>query len=376
MDKYECIICKKEIELLKSHLKNTHKMKIEEYYSKFVDEKDIYEKYMTISKFGRQIRSPNSIHFYLNKGMCIDQAQEELVKHNINNPFRRLDVSPRQKKYWINKGLSEEEALKKINILNSNSLEKLTLVYGEEEAKIRYKRYMDGQLRKSETILKNIMFENNVSIDEAKEIIRQRMTDISKKSLSNWINRGYSEEQAKVEMYNIGRRTSPRCLDYWMIKTNNDYDLSKSMLRDYQDNNSIFSISKRENVSLDKAQEIQNKIFNRMLETFYSKGTIVRPELKSSFENYKLKVGRLSEISYRRYKDIIDPENLRSREYHIDHRYSIIQGFLENIDPKILSSPFNLEIKSSYDNCSKQGKCDISIEELLEKINTEHENRN
>jgi len=376
MDKYKCKICGKEVELLKSHLKNTHKMKIDEYYSKFVDEKDIYEKYMSISKLGRQERSPNSIHFYLNKGMDEDQAKKELERHNLNNPFRKLDISPRQKQYWINRGLSEDEALRKINILNSNSLENLTLVYGEEEAKIRHKRYMDGQLRKKGTILKNIMVENNVSIDVAKEILTKRMKDISRKSLSNWINRGYSEEEAKIEMYKIGRRTSPRCLDYWMTKTNNDYKLSKSLLRDYQDNNSVFNISKRENVSLDQAQEIQNIILDKMLETLYSKGVLVRPELKSDFKKYKMRVNKLTKITYRRYKNIIDPGNLRGREYHVDHRYSIIQGFFENIEPEIISSPFNLEIKSSYDNCSKQGKCDITIKELLEKINIGHENRN
>ena len=112
-----------------------------------------------------------------------------------------------------------------------------------------------------------------------------------------------------------------------------------------------------------------------MLETFYLKGVLVRPELKNEFEKYKLKVNKLTKISYRRYKYIIDPKNLRGREYHVDHKYSIIQGFFENIDPEVISSPFNLEMKTSHDNCSKQGKCDISIDELLEKINIDHENR-
>ncbi len=375
MGKYECKICKKEIELLKSHLKNTHKMKIDEYYSEFIGEKDIYDRYMNASKISRQVRSPNSIHFYLNKGMSEEQAKKELEKHNLNNPFRKLDVSPRQKKYWTNRGLSEEESLKKINVLNSNSLENLILIYGEEEGKIRRKKYTDGQSRKGATILKNLMKKNNISIDKAKEMIVQRMRNMSPKSISNWISRGFSEDEARIEMYNIGRKTSPRCLDYWLLKTNNDYVISKRLLRDYQDNNSLDKISKRNNISLDDAQKVQNEIFNRMLETFYLKGVLVRPELKNEFEKYKLKVNKLTKISYRRYKYIIDPKNLRGREYHVDHRYSIIQGFFENIDPEVISSPFNLEMKTSHDNCSKQGKCDISIDELLEKINIDHENR-
>jgi hypothetical protein len=374
MNKYKCRICKKEVELMKSHLKNTHKMNIDEYYSKFDGEKDVYEKYMYESKVERQKRSPNSIHFYLNKGMTNEQALEELKRHNLNNPFHRLDISPRQKQYWINKGFSEEQALNKIHILNSNSLENLISIYGEIEGKIRYEKYIKGQKSKHNKIIKNIMNENNVSHDESKKILKSKMQKISPKSLIFWIERGYTEEEAKLEMYKIGRRTSPRCLDYWLIKTNNNYDVAKKLLRDYQDNNSIESISNREKISLDDAQKIQNSIFSKMLQTLYSSGAILRPDFKSDFEKYKQKVVRLTEINYRRYKNIIDPLNLRSKEYHIDHRYSIIQGFIDNVEEIVISSPFNLEIKKSQDNCSKQGKCDISINELLEKINNNYEN--
>jgi len=376
MDKYKCRICKKEVELMKSHLKNTHKMNIDEYYSKFNEEKDVYEKYMTESKVERQKRSPNSIHFYLNKGMTNEQALEELKRHNFNNPFHRLDISPRQKQYWINKGLSEEQALNKIHILNSNGLENLILLYGEEEGNVRYKKYIDGQKRKHKTILKNIMLESDVSFDKAKDILKDRMSKISKKSLSYWLERGFTEEEARVEMYKIGRRTSPRSIDYWLIKTNNDYDLAKQLLKSYQDNNSISKISNRENISLEDAQEMQNIIFNKMLETLYSTGRLVRPEFKDKFEQYKQKVNRLSEISYRRFKHIIDPLNLRGKDYHVDHKYSIIQGYFDGIEEEIISSPFNLEIKTSRENCSKQGDCDISIEELVEKIKNNYENRN
>ena len=376
MEKYNCKICGKNIELLKSHLKNTHKIKIEEYYSKFEMEKEIYDKFMNVSKILRQKRSPNSIHFYLNKGMSIEESNEKLKKHNLNNPFRRIGISPRQKQYWTNKGLSEEEAIRKIHVLNSNTLENLTSIYGEEEGRKRHKKYLDGQKRKKNTLLKKIMLETNTTYEESKNILKDRMRSISAKSLSYWLEKGYSEEEARVEMYKIGRKTSPRSVDYWLIKTNNNKTLALSLLRDYQDNNSITKISQRENVSLDDAQEIQNNILNKMLETLYSNGKLVRPESKGDFAQYKQKINRLTEISYRRFKHIIDPLNLRSKDYHIDHRYSIIQGFFEKIEEYIISSPFNLEIKTSKENLSKQGKCDISIEELLEKIKNNYEIRN
>jgi hypothetical protein len=59
--------------------------------------------------------------------------------------------------------------------------------------------------------------------------------------------------------------------------------------------------------------------------------------------------------------------DLRGKDYHLDHKYSIVRGFLDNIEEEIIASPLNLEIKSSKDNLSKQGNCDITLEELLEK---------
>jgi hypothetical protein len=50
--------------------------------------------------------------------------------------------------------------------------------------------------------------------------------------------------------------------------------------------------------------------------------------------------------SYKKYKDIINPYNLeRDRDkYHVDHIYSISDGFLNSVPPYIISSPVNLQM--------------------------------
>ena len=58
--------------------------------------------------------------------------------------------------------------------------------------------------------------------------------------------------------------------------------------------------------------------------------------------------------------------NIRSSLYHIDHIYSVADGFRNNIDPKIISSICNLRLIDSEYNLKKGSKSDISIEELLE----------
>jgi len=89
---------------------------------------------------------------------------------------------------------------------------------------------------------------------------------------------------------------------------------------------------------------------------------------KKEIENYRNKV--LKET----YKSIINHSNkikdfeLRSREYHLDHKYSVSEGFKNNIDPKIIGHFVNLEVIPAVNNLEKSGKCSIELNELIEKI--------
>lgn len=51
-----------------------------------------------------------------------------------------------------------------------------------------------------------------------------------------------------------------------------------------------------------------------------------------------------------------------------DHMYSVKEGFLNNIDPKIISHPANCRLVRQRDNASKHDGCSITLEELLRRI--------
>jgi len=51
-----------------------------------------------------------------------------------------------------------------------------------------------------------------------------------------------------------------------------------------------------------------------------------------------------------------------------DHIISVSYGFANNIDPSIISHPANCRIMLHSDNKIKHNKCDLTIEQLLEKI--------
>jgi hypothetical protein len=93
---------------------------------------------------------------------------------------------------------------------------------------------------------------------------------------------------------------------------------------------------------------------------------------KNGWDRYKFLVWYYTEKSYKKYYNQINPSNLkRGKNYHLDHKYSIYEGFLNNISPKIIGGYNNLEILKSCENLKKNKKSSIRLNELLkyEKIN-------
>ena len=107
-----------------------------------------------------------------------------------------------------------------------------------------------------------------------------------------------------------------------------------------------------------------------------------REKIKSSidtdeFKLYRLRVNNLTEKTYRKYKKIINPNSfIRGRnKYHLDHKFSVYDGFINNISPLLISSVDNLQMLSESDNISKHKRSTISIREILsfvdENVKTE-----
>lgn len=83
---------------------------------------------------------------------------------------------------------------------------------------------------------------------------------------------------------------------------------------------------------------------------------------------YKEKVGYLTDRNYRRYKDILDPQGLRSHQWHLDHIFSKSDGFRYNVDPELVAHPANLRIISASANTSKNFRSEISLQVLIERV--------
>lgn len=89
---------------------------------------------------------------------------------------------------------------------------------------------------------------------------------------------------------------------------------------------------------------------------------------KPEFEIYKQNVAIYSEQSYRLYYDRINPNKYKRNkfQYHLDHMYSKLKGFKNNIPPYIIGSNYNLQMLYYTDNIIKGSKCSITKDKLLE----------
>ena len=80
------------------------------------------------------------------------------------------------------------------------------------------------------------------------------------------------------------------------------------------------------------------------------------------FKKYRRKVYYWTEKN-----DLSQLENHEKRSllgYHLDHKYSITEGFRNKVAPKIIGSIYNLEFIPYNVNTSKGTKCSITLEEL------------
>ena len=145
---------------------------------------------------------------------------------------------------------------------------------------------------------------------------------------------------------------------------------------------------KREKTYLEKygfkhyfqTDEFKEKYKNKMLERygyenyfqtdeFLSSIGKKRIDNKSEFQKYSNRIRNLTKKTFNSNFDIICNLFFRGREYHLDHIYSIYDGFLNSVDPIIMSSVVNLQLLPKKINLEKSFNSWQTIDELYHKYN-------
>ena len=83
---------------------------------------------------------------------------------------------------------------------------------------------------------------------------------------------------------------------------------------------------------------------------------------------YKAEVMQLSNINYKKYFYLINPSNLRREQFafHLDHIFSVQDGFNNGVPPEIIANPVNLQMLWWSDNMSKNDTSYMTLKQLYD----------
>lgn len=123
------------------------------------------------------------------------------------------------------------------------------------------------------------------------------------------------------------------------------------------------------NKKREKYGEDLSSIVEKTRATQIATGRWVDPVLKTEWAQYKFRVKYLTAKTYKKYKHIINPNDLKIGrcDYQVDHIYSIRQGFENNVEPAIVAHISNLRLLWHSENKRKHIRSDQTLEELISK---------
>lgn len=154
--------------------------------------------------------------------------------------------------------------------------------------------------------------------------------------------------QLKFRCLSLGYRRfcSVHCKNIWYVhNTNINSKISASVIK-YHDALPEIERSKQQKLRL---------------QTMEDRGIMIPRSSLSDIALYKIMVKKFTE------RTLISKDPRRCTSVHLDHMYSIVQGFKDCIPPWIIGSEVNLRLISRSENTSKNYKCCITKDELFEK---------
>jgi hypothetical protein len=152
----------------------------------------------------------------------------------------------------------------------------------------------------------------------------------------------------------------------------NHYDrIHQKKLNDIDENGLNFY--QRQHIkNLNDIDENGLNFYQRQLKAQYESGRFIKPEDKDDFHHYRYKVYKCMKKFEEQIKKLPNYD-LRGHAnkpgtYHLDHKYSIAEGFKNNVPVHIIGNIANLEMISARNNLSKCRACSIDLDTLINNL--------
>lgn len=269
--------------------------------------------------------------------------------------------------YWMYRcNISLEDAIKKVEDYKKNkstSKESFIRRHGKEKGLEMFEKFQATSAYSSsdDWFIKTY----GDSWEEKKEYEFRRR---SKRCIEYWTHRGYDLEEAKNKVSEYQKTTSGLHRDYYrnLGYTEDEIDVIFNEIKNKQKNhhrNTNYLKEKYPDNWKEVYEEVSEKYRKRMEEL----GLWIEKDIIDDFKKYKSLVNRYTDKSILFYGNLVENLELRSREFQLDHKYSIKMGFINDIPPEIIGSIVNLEILPARLNNSKKAKCSITKKQLFQQ---------
>jgi hypothetical protein len=190
----------------------------------------------------------------------------------------------------------------------------------------------------------------------------------SKRCVEYWIYRGYSLEDAKIKVCEYQLSTSGVHKKYYKERGYSDEEIGVILTHiNNKKKNHIRNTKYLKQKYPDSWKEIYLEISKNYRKRMEELGVWIEDSIIDDFRKYKSLVNRYTNESLLFYGELIEKLEMRSKHFHLDHKYSIKMGFINDIDPKIIGSVINVEIIPSRINSSKKEKCSITKQQLIKE---------
>lgn len=286
-----------------------------------------------------------------------------LEKYGVENISQLKEVKEKKEKTFLErygvkdflnselnrKNMYDEKGVHKSRTKEVNEKRNKTLIekYGSldtfllNEGRIK-SNSKEGREKAKDTLMKNYGVSSTRKLEKTKDSIKK--TCLERYGVENFSQTEEFKEKCKksclekygVEWFTQSEEYKKSCTETSINKYNSKHYLSSKQRKDLE-------IQKGNWIPDEERSECEKYYLDVWRETFN--------QPLEFLENYE-KRGRID----------LNPE-----AYHIDHQFSIIEGFKQNIDPKIIGNIVNLKMLPAKENCSKKSKCSITKEELIKR---------
>ena len=143
-----------------------------------------------------------------------------------------------------------------------------------------------------------------------------------------------------------------------------------SQLQSVKDKKKQNSIDKYGVDNVSKIDEIKQQLSQKRKEfwsRFYKNKEFTINGLTK--QQYRRRCQQYLNTQYNQYKHSLDPENKRGKDWHIDHVYSVSDGFLNDVPIHVISDISNLRLISAIENYRKFKTSGKTIEQLYDDYN-------